>query len=334
MSINKKALTRYLAYDSCLRNRGRRYTWRDLVDVANNALAEEGLEGIGKTQFYADIKYMELSEWKAPIEKYKEGRIVYYRYEDPHYSISGQPLSETETSQLHAAIQVLSRFKGMPQFEWVNEIIPTIQTKLGLIETGREIIGFDSNFDYEGLQYFTPIFNAIVNKRVLQVSYQDFKSAIAYDVELHPYYLKQHNSRWFVLGFNPVQEIQNWIMALDRIKAIEETSNEYRDSDMDWDDYFADFIGVSKIGTEEVEVKLLIQDAEQAAYIRTKPLHQTQKPIKEASNGFETSIKVIPNYELEKLLLSFGERIQVISPESLRRKIAQRLSQASELYSL
>ena len=73
MSINKKALTRYLAYDRCLRNTGAKYTWQRLIDEANKALLEEGLEGIGKTQFYADMQYMELSEWKAPIEKYKDG---------------------------------------------------------------------------------------------------------------------------------------------------------------------------------------------------------------------------------------------------------------------
>jgi hypothetical protein len=48
-STNKKALTRYLAYDRCLRNTGAKYTWQRLKDEANKALLEEGLEGIGKT---------------------------------------------------------------------------------------------------------------------------------------------------------------------------------------------------------------------------------------------------------------------------------------------
>jgi len=137
MSINKKALTRYLAYDRCLRNPGK-HTWNDLLNKANDALAEEGLEGIGKTQFYADMQFMEFSEWKAPIEKYKEGRTVFFRYSDRNYSINNQPLNETEVKQLKSAIHVLTRFKGMPQFEWVNEIIPALETKLGLVATERE----------------------------------------------------------------------------------------------------------------------------------------------------------------------------------------------------
>ncbi len=144
MSINKKALTRYLAYDKCLRNIGK-HSWQDLVTKANDALAEEGLDGIGKTQFYADINFMQSSEWKAPIERYKEGRTVYFKYSDKNYSINNQPLNETEVKQLNSAIHVLSRFKGMPQFEWINEIIPILETKLGLVNVENEILSFDSN---------------------------------------------------------------------------------------------------------------------------------------------------------------------------------------------
>ena len=48
--------------------------------------------------------------------------------------------------------------------------------------------------------------------------------------------------------------------------------------------------------------------------------------------GFETSINVIPNYELEKLILSFGERIKVLAPKSIQKQIAQRLEKSNKLY--
>lgn len=330
MPINKKALTRYLAYDRCFRNRGRKYTWKDLVEEANTSLREEGLEGIGKTQFYADMQSMEFS-WKAPIEKHKNGRTVYYRYSDSNYSISNQPLSETESTQLKSAILVLSRFKGMPQFGWVNEIIPALETKLGLINTEKEVICFESNLDYEGLIYITPLFNAIVNKRVLKISYQDFKSPIPYDIEFHPYYLKQYNSRWFAFGYNTVTKSPYWVMALDRIKTIEELKSKYTFIEIDWDDYFFDIIGVTKLANEEpIEIKLLFA-LEQAPYIVTKPLHPSQKH-KNDENGLEVSLKLIPNYEFEKLILSFGETVKILSPKSFQKKISEKLKTAYTQY--
>ena len=102
---------------------------------------------------------------------------------------------------------------------------------------------------------------------------------------------------------------------------------DYISSDMDWEDYFSDFIGVTKKNTEPIEVRILIKTELQAAYIHTNPLHQTQKSIKEVADGFETSINVIPNYELEKLILSFGENIKVLSPDSLKNIIQKRIDE-------
>jgi predicted DNA-binding transcriptional regulator YafY len=327
MSINKKALTRYLAYDRCLRNTGAKYTWRRLIDEANKALLEEGLEGIGKTQFYADIQFMELSEWKAPIEKYKDGRTVYFKYSDSSYSINNQPLNETEAKQLKSALQVLSRFKGIPQFEFINEIIPAIESKLGLVSLEREVM----SFDYEGSRFITPLFNAIVNKRSLSVEYKDFKSPLSYSIAFHPYYLKQYNNRWFVFGYNEFSKNEFWNMALDRIITIEEAQARYIETEIDWEDYFYDLIGVTKNVNEELLTIKLWVSPSQAPYVVTKPIHPSQK-CKNSEDGLELTINVIPNYELEKLILSFGETVKVLSPKSFQDKITGRIKNSIKLY--
>lgn len=66
-------------------------------------------------------------------------------------------------------------------------------------------------------------------------------------------------------------------------------------------------------------------------YIMTKPLHPSQK-TKEMESNLEVRINVIPNFELEKLILSFGEQVKVIYPETLKTKIKQRLTTAKENY--
>lgn len=331
MSINKKALTRYLAYDRCLRNTGAKYTWKNLIEVANEALHEEGLEGIGKTQFYADMQYMEMCDWKAPIEKYKDGRTVYFKYSDPSYSINNQPLNETEAKQLKSAIQVLSRFKGIPQFEFINEIIPAIESKLGLVNIDKEVMSFENNLDYEGAKFITPLFNAIVNKRSLNVDYQDFNSALPYTIAFHPYYLKQYNNRWFVFGYNELTKNEFWNMALDRIKSIKETKENYLETEIDWEEYFYDLIGVTKkIESQLITIKLLFSPS-QAPYVITKPIHPTQK-IKNTESGLEVWIEVVPNYELEKLILSFGESVKVISPDMFKKIILERIEKINILY--
>lgn len=341
MSINKKAQIRYLTLDKCLRNTGRLWTWENLLDAVNEVLGEEinpktkQPMKIAKTQLYEDLKDLEYRVYNAPIAKKKSGKTTYYSYEDKSYSIQNAPLNETEVRQLKSALQVLSRFKGIPQFEFINEIIPAIETKLGLVSLEREVMSFENNLDYEGSKFITLLFNAIVNKRSLTVEYQDFKSLLPYTISFHPYYLKQYNNRWFVFGYNEFTKNEYWNMALDRIKNIEESKAKYIETDVDWDYYFSDIIGVTKKeGAHPIEVKLWFAPS-QAPYIITKPIHESQPPIHKMisnENGIEFTIKVVPNYELEKLILSFGETVKVLSPKSFQNRISKRINNSQTLY--
>ncbi|MFY8110381.1 MAG: WYL domain-containing protein, partial [Flavobacterium sp.] len=125
MATNKNAQIRYNTLDKCFRNSGKRFTVEDLVKACNEAIYEfTGKEdGIKKRQLYEDISFMESAQgWSIALEKTKDGRKVYYRYEDPTFSISNQRLNETEANQLKEALLTLSRFKGMPQYDWIDEL--------------------------------------------------------------------------------------------------------------------------------------------------------------------------------------------------------------------
>lgn len=333
MPKNRNAQLRYQIIDKCLQNRGRKWTWQNILIKVNEALIQDNpkSKGIGKTTLYEDFKDIEYRVYAGEIERMKDGKTIFLRYADSAYSISNHPLNETEINQLKSAILILTRFTGVPQFEWVNEIIPVLESKLGIVKTNAPVISLDSNLDYVGIEHLPVIFNAIINKSVLKISYQDFKSPTIYHFDFHPYYIKQFNSRWYAFGYDPEFPSQVKNLALDRIKNIVDSKCAYKSSKINWDDYFSDIVGVTKFPKEAIIIKILILDAEQAAYIQTKPFHQSQKQLKKVQDGFETSITVVPNYELEKLILSFGSRLKVISPKIFKDKIAKH---AHKLYSL
>ena len=65
-----------------------------------------------------------------------------------------------------------------------------------------------------------------------------------------------------------------------------------------------------------------------------KPLHHSQRLVKEYGDGsIEISFLVKPNFELERLLLGFGESMEVLQPEKLRNRIAEKLRNAALKYS-
>ena len=327
MAVNKNALIRFHALDKCFSNFGKQFYLEDLLAYCNAALYElnPNAEGIKKRQLFEDIKFMESSQgWSVPLERIKEGRKVYYRYETHDFSINKQPMNEVEAEKLKAALLVLSRFKGMPQFEWVNELILKLQEAFKLQSHDREIINFDANEYLKNIHFLGDLFNAILYKKVLRVDYQSFKSEAVTSFEIHPYYLKQYNNRWFLIG-NRVEFMNLTNLALDRIVSFTEVDKIYEMTVIDFNEHFDDVIGVS-IPQDGTATKITLHAAiDLAPYIITKPIHGSQKNITNDETGFTFSIAVIPNYELEKLILSFGEGLKVMAPDSFKAIIKQRL---------
>ena len=334
MPINKNAIIRYNALDKCFANTGRKYFFEDLLRDVNDALFEEDPKstGIQIRQLREDIRFMKSDAgFAAPIEAYRVGKKAFYRYEDPNFSINKSPLNRTELEQLKSALAILQRFEGSPEFEWVNEIGPMLRDQFGLRESEEKIISYDSNIDYSGYEYIAPLFNAISNKQVLWLKFASFKGE-QYEYEFHPYHLKQYNNRWFVFGRNCPMDNNHWNVPLDRIVEFKENDGAYIPNKTDWEDYFFDIIGVTKPQEDELQTIELEFAKDQAPYVKTKPIHPTQRSTDLEGGKLLVKVKVIPNYELEKTILSFGEHVKVISPESLKNVIKERLLQSGLNY--
>ncbi len=333
-------MIRYQTLDKCFRNPGRMYFFEDLLEECNKALQDfdPNSEGIQRRQLFDDLKFMESDQgWSIPLGRFRYGKKVYYRYEDLNFSINNQNLINfTELEQIKSSLEILQHVDGKPQIEWINDILFKLDNNLNSNNLySKKVISYDSNKDLVGSEHFTPLFNAIINKRVLKIVYKDFKSKNIHEFIFHPYHLKEYNKRWFVIGLLESKKIPNWVLALDRIKDLEETDHSYTPNSTDWEDYFYDIIGVTKpYGLEPVEVKLKFS-MDLAPYIMTKPLHPTQKQkILPKNSGLEIKIHVIPNYELESIILSYCDSVEVLEPLDLRTKIQNRLIESIKIYQL
>lgn len=339
MSDNKKASIRYEALDKCFRNTSRRFFIEDLRRACNEALYRETGDPqysdpdkpcISKKQIYDDIQFLMCSpKYYAPIEKSKEGRFVYYFYSDPTYSILKKPLTDEEITKLESALQVFLTFNGLPQFEWIEDIVCKLKSKYKVAESGQNVVSFDSNIDIAGLGFFNDIYGYIVNKQPICVNYEPFgKTPI--QISIHPYFLKQFNNRWFVFG-RSAERGNVTTLALDRIKSIEPKHLDYVPDTIieDINEYLFDAIGVSGISDLHAEDINLKFSENRFPYIISKPLHPSMK-INQSER--EVSLHVIVNKELKSLILSFGSDVEVLSPSSLREEIRDILKNTCEKY--
>lgn len=320
MATNKHATIRYHALDQCFSNPGRRYFMDDLLEACNNAIYQYtgNQEGIKRRQIFEDIKFMESQQgWSIPLEHHKDGKKVYYRYSEKTFSIKNQSINETEAKQLKETLSILTRFKGMPQFEWMEEMLIRIESAFGLKGSNSAIVGFEQNPYLKGLNFFTELFNALQNKTVLDIKYKSFNQAMPVIITLHPYFLKQYNSRWFLFGYNgEVKSLSN--LALDRIVEIKETKRKFvENKTIDFEEYFEDVIGVTVRENQE-PVKITLEISKKLwPYIETKPIHGSQKIKSQNKNSVTIEISVLLNYELSSLIFSLGEDVKVIAPTEL-----------------
>jgi predicted DNA-binding transcriptional regulator YafY len=334
MPVNKLALIRYKTIDNCLRNHYRKWTLDDLIETCSNALSEfEGkTDNVSKRTVQLDIQLMRSEKlgYNAPIVVIDK---KYYTYSDPKYSITNLPLNNNDFEVLSEITVLLKQFSGFSHFTELDDIVKRLENKvLSVKNPSTSIIDFEKNENLKGLKYLDTIYLAIIKKQQLKVVYQSFTQTKPIVIYLSPYLLKEYRNRWFAFGKRSNSETIS-PMPLDRIlriKIIEENAF-VENTFFEPSKYFKDIIGVTRFDKPPERVVFWVSK-ENAPYVFTKPFHSSQQFIEHTEDGTIFSIQVIPNFELERELLGFGEHLKVISPEHLKNKIACRISAMVHFY--
>lgn len=321
MPRTKNALVRQRVIDRCLGS-PKNYSIKGLMEACNREL-----ESIGENTVTAmntirdDIEQIMTNYPDANVIAQRVGRNIYYSYEDKSYSIFNIPFNDDEVAQLTQTLSILARFEGMPQFEWMDDFVNRFKSSLKLTTSNEPIVGFDENIDLKGRNFFATLFSAISNKQVLEISYKNFKHDIVQKYIVHPYYLKQFNGRWFLMGHSDnIGKLS--VFAFDRIVSTKSDNRDYiPNTTYNFNEYFDDMIGVTKPNEASLEIVKLWISAQRWPYVETKPLHGSQRVVSKDENGVTIQIEVYLNRELEQLVLSFGKDVKVLSPRILQEKI-------------
>lgn len=335
MPVNRNALIRYRTIDKCLQNRRRKWTIDDLMAACNDALYEyDGIEtDISLRTIRLDMKAMRSDTlgYNAPIIVQDK---KYYTYDDADYSIANSPLTTQDLNILQEVSHLLRQFKGFTHFNEVSEMVNKLEDKIYTEQNQQaSVIDFEKNDLLTGIEWLDILYKAIVNKTTLLLTYQSFKARQAADVIFYPYLLKEYRNRWFILGMKK-QGKEIITFALDRIQNITIQDKELfvRHKKFEPHTYFDNIIGVTRNYAESPTTILFWANAVHAPYIKTKPIHASQKIVEEVKGGTHFSIEVIPNFELERELIGFGEGIRILSPTNMVRQIKRKVRLMAALY--
>lgn len=174
-----------------------------------------------------------------------------------------------------------------------------------------------------GKEYLRPIINAMKEEHKLQMTYKKFGQQESYTIIVEPYAIKVFKQRWYLLAKNNKRKEPS-VYALDRIVALEEMSEPFDfPSDFDAEIFFKDCYGVL-CGTDDKAQRIVIRAYHPYPnYLRTLPLHHSQKELESTPEYTDFELYLRPTFDFRQELLSQGDEVEVLIPDSLRQDMKE-----------
>lgn len=187
-----------------------------------------------------------------------------------------------------------------------------------------------------GHVFLTGIMEAMSGNYEIVIEYRKYASDNAERFTVRPYAVKEVSKRWYLVGYCHERKAMR-VYGLDRISAMEETERKFRmPEDFDVDDLFTKSFGIYLPEGRARTVTFRATEKE-AGFLRDLPLHKSQVELKRSADDIRRGkvtfeIFVCPNTDLIMEFCRRGDRIEVLSPEDVRKAVAEELRKAAAIY--
>ena len=333
MAVSKEYSYRELIYDECFCT-GMEYTCKQLMDIVNKRLGQRDYKPIlSRTTFMQDMQ--EMNEKLYRIYG-KEGILYedrhkkrYYRYAYGIKGIYNRELTQEEIDNLNEVRNLLQGFKGMPKFEWIDQMMTRLDQNIA--GKKKEIASFEGGTNRSS-KFLMPLFKAVSERQVIDVKYCSFFMD-SEDFVLHPYYLKQYWRRWYLMARREGEkDVEPF--ALDCIVDIKENKTvAFKGTKTSFKKYFEHLVGITMPPEPHVEHIELQVDASLVPYLLAMPIHKSQviHPNDDGKSAIAT-LDVMINYELVQELMFYADRLVVKSPAYFRDAMRERFEWCKDSY--
>lgn len=208
-------------------------------------------------------------------------------------------------------------------------------------QKGEQVISASLDRILTNIEYLPMLYEAIVNKQVLEIDYKSFGGEQE-TLIFHPHYLKEYNGRWNLFGHAEGHSPENgYNVPLDRVQTRprEKSKVEYISAPpMFYEQFFRDIIGVSHT-KDTIKYNIIVRAHTYYIYklTETKPIHQSQSiatpwgDYEDGSYG-DFSLEVKVNNEFFGRILQMGAGLEIVSPKEVRDLFKQRVKDLAKLY--
>ncbi len=181
-----------------------------------------------------------------------------------------------------------------------------------------------------GRQWLEPILEALQQNREIELVYENFVG-VKFSGAVKPLCVKLFKRRWYLLSL--LENGRKRIFSLDRIKELKLTERKFSyPKNFSPADYFYNYFGIITLSDGKPENIVIRAYAELPGYLRSLPIHHSQREIESTPAFTDFSLRVVPTFDFIQELLLHRDQLEVIAPQSLRDEVAELLAKMTAHY--
>lgn len=181
-------------------------------------------------------------------------------------------------------------------------------------------------------QCLNDVIEAMKENRIIRFTYTKFGSVEGSSYSVRPYCVKLFMQRWYLLGYcEERSDLRTY--GLDRISNLSITDVKFEmPEDFDAEFFYATHYGIESKKDIQCETIVFRAWEPHNHYLRSLPIHHSQQELESAEGYTDFQVRLRPNYEFYWKLLSMGNYIQILSPQSVRQEMANMIKKVLEGY--
>lgn len=183
-----------------------------------------------------------------------------------------------------------------------------------------------------GTEHLQLILQAIDHQQELAFKYQKYWEDNPTSRHTKPLALKEFKHRWYLLTIdNKDERIKTF--ALDRITSLKINTRTFvRPEHFNARNFFKNSFGIISPEDQNCETIILSFTKFQGKYIKSLPLHHSQKILIDNEEELQVQLKICATYDFIMEVLSFGSEVKILEPTWLQNEIKRLLTQALKRY--
>jgi predicted DNA-binding transcriptional regulator YafY len=184
----------------------------------------------------------------------------------------------------------------------------------------------------QGTELLYGLLHGIKNRLQLSFTYQKFYTDYPEQRTVNPIAVKEFKHRWYLFAQDEYDNSVK-IYALDRMLNLEITKIHFKEPpDFNLDEMMKNSFGICVPADEDPQKVVLSFHPFQGKYIKSLPLHETQKILIDNEEELQISLNIYVTHDFITEILSYGENVKVVEPQTLTDELRKTYSLALKQY--